>query len=135
MARHEKPKAMTSVSEPCAARAAHCDARGDAGPAPAVGQTFVRATSSSVLTTAAMTETAMPELVLLRAAASKPEYVAEKALPPPPELGHEDGDMAQLHELLEHIVDPLEYGKHDPVPLPVPHQPQLICEAHEEHDV
>jgi hypothetical protein len=98
MARHEKPKAMTSVSEPCAARAAHCDARGDAGPAPAVGQTFVRATSSSVLTTAAMTETAMPELVLLRAAASKPEYVAEKALPPPPELGHEDGDEAQLPE-------------------------------------
>ena len=89
---------MTSVSEPCAARAAHCDARGDAGPAPAVGQTFVRAMSNHVTATATLTETAMPEIVLLRAAASKPEYVAEKLLAPPPELGHEDGDEAQLPE-------------------------------------
>jgi hypothetical protein len=54
--------------------------------------------SNHVTATATLTETAMPEIVLLRAAASKPEYVAEKALPPPPELGHEDGDEAQLPE-------------------------------------
>ena len=98
MARHEKLKAMMSVSEPCAARAAHCDASGDAGPALAVGQILTRATSSSVNTIDVMIETAMPELVLLRAASSKPDQVPEYDAPPDPEFGHEYEEEAQLPE-------------------------------------
>jgi hypothetical protein len=45
-----------------------------------------------------MIETAMPELVLLRAAASKPDQVPEYDAPPDPEFGHEYEEEAQLPE-------------------------------------